>query len=64
MDTTITPTVSAFCNCEYCTAARQESAALEADRGYEALVTAIEADRDYEDESSYEGENEDPYDGY
>lgn len=50
MDTT-TPTVSAFCQCEYCTAARQEAA-------------AIEADRDYEDESSYEGENEDPYDGY
>lgn len=51
MDTT-TPTVSAFCQCEYCTAARQESAAIEAD------------DRDGEDESSYQGENEEPYDGY
>lgn len=32
MDNTTTPTVSAFCNCEYCTAARQEAAAIEADR--------------------------------
>lgn len=32
MDNTTTPTVSTFCNCEYCTAARQEAAAIEADR--------------------------------